>query len=353
MYQGAEGAAAETVADLRSDTVTRPTAGMRAAMASAEVGDDVYGDDPTVRRLEAAAAERLGKEAGLFCPSGTQSNLLGLLSWCARGEEILVGESYHVFSYEARGASVLGGVALTPLRVAADGGLDPEEIAARVKPDDSHFPVTRLVALENTVSGQVVSLARIEATAAAARAAGLAVHLDGARLMNAAVALGVAPAETAAAADSVSICLSKGLGAPIGSVLVGPADMIARARRTRKMVGGGMRQVGVVAAAGLYALERHVERLAEDHTRARRLAERLARIDRLSVNPAETQTNMVFVETRPEDHAGLIAALAAAGVRVNATKPRLRLVTHLDIDDAALDHVAAAVERFYGARAAA
>lgn len=353
MYERSDPPAGEAKVDLRSDTVTRPTEAMRAAMAAAEVGDDVYGDDPTVARLEAVAAEFLGKEAGLFCPSGTQSNLLALLTWCARGEEILVGAPYHTYGYEARGASVLGGVALTPLPVAADAGLDPSAITAAVQPDDSHFPVTRLVSLENTVGGRVVPLARIAAAAAAAREAGLAVHLDGARLMNAAVALGVSPADAAAEADSVSICLSKGLGAPVGSVLVGPAAVIDRARRLRKMVGGGMRQVGVIAAAGLYALERQVERLAEDHARAAQLAQRLARIDRLSVDPRETQTNMVFVEPRPEDHAGLLAALAAAGIRVNASKPRLRLVMHLDVGDEGVARTVAAIERFYADRVAA
>lgn len=353
MYETATGETGPVVADLRSDTVTRPTGPMRAAMADAEVGDDVYGDDPTVARLEAVAAERFGKEAALFCPSGTQTNLLGLLSWCGRGEEILVGETYHTYSYEARGASVLGGIALTPLPVAPDGGLSADQLRSEVKADDSHFPVTRLVSMENTVSGRIVPLARGAEVAAAARSAGLIVHLDGARLMNAAVALGASAAEVAGAADSVSVCLSKGLGAPVGSVLAGPRELVDRARRLRKMVGGGMRQAGVIAAAGLYALERHVDRLAEDHARAKRLATRLSQIPGLTVDPAETQTNMVFVAPEPQDHADLMTALRRAGVRVNASKPRLRLVTHLDLDDAAIERAATAFERFYESRAAA
>lgn len=351
MYQQHSGAkAAPTIADLRSDTVTKPTPGMRAAMAGAELGDDVYGDDPSVNRLEAHVAELLGKEAALFCASGTQSNLLGMLAWCGRGEEVLTGRDYHVFAYEARGASVLGGVAMEPLDLDADGALAPEAIAAAVKPDDSHKPVTRLVSFENTVSGRVAPLEKIRAGVATARAHGLATHLDGARMMNAAVALGLEPAEIAGLVDSVSLCLSKGLGAPIGSVLAGPAELVARARRLRKMVGGGMRQAGLLAAAGLYALERQTARLAEDHARAARLAQRLGAIDALTVEGVAT--NMLFVRPQPADLAPLLDALASAGVRVNAGAPSLRLVTHLDIDDAALDAAATAFERFYAARAA-
>ncbi|MEL6977614.1 MAG: low-specificity L-threonine aldolase [Pseudomonadota bacterium] len=333
-------------ADLRSDTVTQPTSGMLGAMAAAALGDDVYGDDPTVNRLEGAAAERLGKEAALFCPSGTQSNLLAMLSWCGRGEEVITGRAYHTYSYEARGASVLGGVALEPLETAADGGLDPAAITAAVKPDDSHLPVSRLLSLENTVSGAVVPMARMREAADAGRAEGLAVHLDGARLMNAAVALGVEAAEIAAAADSVSLCLSKGLGAPVGSVLAGPRAFIDKARRTRKMLGGGMRQAGGLAAAGLYALEHQAERLAEDHGRAARLAQRLSSFDAVAVRA--TPTNMVFVTPREEDHAPLLTALAEAGVRINPSKPTLRMVFHLDVDDQALEAVFEAFERVYG-----
>ncbi|MEM7642535.1 MAG: GntG family PLP-dependent aldolase, partial [Pseudomonadota bacterium] len=256
-YPGAASAPAGAV-DLRSDTVTRPGAAMRAAMAEAVVGDDVYGDDPTVARLEAEVAARFGFEAALLLPSGTQSNLIAVMCHCGRGEEVLVGRGYHVDCAEARGTSVLGGIAVEPLALRDDQGIDPAVIAAAVKPDDVHYPVTRLLSLENSVGGRVVPLAVQAAAVAEARQHGLAVHLDGARVFNACVALDVAPAEMAAGVDSVSVCLSKGLGAPAGSVLAGSADLIARARRWRKILGGGMRQVGVIAAAGLHALEHHV-----------------------------------------------------------------------------------------------
>jgi threonine aldolase len=344
MYKSdAAAATADIVADLRSDTVTKPTRAMRAAMADAEVGDDVYGDDPTVNRLEAVVAERLGKEAALFCASGTQSNLLGVLGWCGRGDEILVGDSYHVFAWEARGASVLGGATLHPLPTDAGGALRPADIAAAVKPDDPHMPITRLLSLENTVSGQVIPLEHLKACADAARAHGLAVHLDGARLMNAAVAQGCEASEITAVADSVSLCLSKGLGAPVGSVLAGPADLIAKARRMRKMVGGGMRQAGVLAAAGLYALDHHVTRLADDHGRAAALADKLAAFDALAVT--RTPTNMIFVTPPAGAFDTVSDALRDAGVRVNRSAPTLRFVTHLDVGDAAIDSAAAAFER--------
>jgi len=231
--------AAPIICDLRSDTVTTPDAAMQAAMADAEVGDDVYGEDPSVNRLEATLAERLGKEAGLFLTSGTQSNLVGMLAHCARGEEILVGRGYHIYTYEAAGASVLGGIALDPLEVAADGGLDPAAITAAIKDDDSHHAMTRLLGMENTHNGQAVPLVRCAAGVDAARAADLSAHLDGARFFNAVEALGCAETDLAGLYDTVSICLSKGLGAPVGSVLVGPRDLIGRARRWRKMLGGG------------------------------------------------------------------------------------------------------------------
>lgn len=338
--------AANAIADLRSDTVTRPSPEMRRAMADAEVGDDVYGDDPTVNRLEAVAAERLGKEAALFVSSGTQGNLLGVLSWCARGEEVLLGRPFHVFQYEAHGASVLGGVAMDPLPVTDEMALAPETIATAVKPDDAHKPVTRLVSMENTVSGRVVPIPALRAAAEAARARGLSVHLDGARVANAAVALGVSLSDAVEMVDSVSLCLSKGLGAPVGSILAGPRDLITRARRLRKLVGGAMRQAGVLAAAGLFALERNVERLAEDHARAEALRQRLAAIDALRVS--EPGTNMVFVTPPADAHADLLAALAAAGVKVNASKPTLRFVVHLDVDDAQIERVATTFERFMG-----
>ncbi|MCW5622370.1 MAG: low-specificity L-threonine aldolase, partial [Burkholderiales bacterium] len=258
--------------DLRSDTVTRPTPGMRAAMAAAEVGDDVYGEDPTVNRLEVLAAGLLGKEAALFVPTGTQSNLLGVMAHCERGDEYLVGQQAHTYKYEGGGAAVLGSIQPQPLEFEPDGSLDLERAAAAIKPDDSHFARTRLLCLENTQGGKVLALDYLERAHAFARAHGLGLHLDGARLFNAAVEQGVPVGEIARWFDTVSVCLSKGLGAPVGSVLCGSAGHIAKARRWRKVLGGGMRQAGVLAAAGIYALENHIERLAEDHANARRLA---------------------------------------------------------------------------------
>ncbi|QXT41176.1 low-specificity L-threonine aldolase [Gymnodinialimonas ceratoperidinii] len=316
------------LADLRSDTVTQPCSGMRDAMARAEVGDDVYGDDPNVNRLEATLAERLGKEAALFAPSGTQSNLLAMLAHCGRGEEVIAGEAYHVIRYEAAGASVLGGVALHALPVAEDGALEADDITAAIKEDDSHHPISRLLSLENTHYGRAVPLPRMQATVEAGRAGGLSLHLDGARFFNAITALGCSETDLAGPFDTVSICLSKGLGAPVGSVLVGPADLIARARRMRKMLGGGMRQAGVLAAAGLYALEHNAPRLAEDHARAEALA---AHLRGLGLGDVTQATNMVFLTPRD----GLdLGSLADHGLRVSAPEPAMRLVMHRDIDDA-------------------
>ena len=332
------------LADLRSDTVTQPCAEMRAAMASAEVGDDVYGDDPTVNRLEAVLAERLGKEAGLFVTSGTQSNLVAMLAHCGRGEEVIAGAGYHVIRYEAAGASVLGGLALQPLPVAADGALDPEAVRAAVKEDDSHHPVSRLLSLENTHNGRAVSLERIRAAVAAGRAAGLSTHLDGARFFNAITALGCSETDLAAPFDTVSVCLSKGLGAPAGSVLVGPRAVIGRARRLRKMLGGGLRQAGVLAAAGLHALEHNVTRLAEDHARAEALAAHLADLD---LGAATQATNMVFWAPR----AGLDLSLPGRfGLRLAAPAPGMRLVLHRDIDDRAFAAVLDAFSDLAAAR---
>lgn len=317
------------VADLRSDTVTRPCAAMRAAMAAAEVGDDVYGDDPTVNRLEAMLAERLGKEAGLFVPSGTQSNLLAMLAHCGRGDEVIAGDSYHVIRYEAAGASVLGGVALQALPVAGDGAVEADDVTAAIKEDDSHHPKSRLLSLENTNYGRAIPLHRIRAAVDAGRAGGLRLHLDGARFFNAITALGCDETALAGPFDTVSVCLSKGLGAPVGSVLLGPADILAAARRMRKMLGGGMRQAGVLAAAGLYGLEHNVGRLADDHARAKALAATLEELDLGEVSHA---TNMVFLTPR----AGLdLAPLARHGIRTSAPAPALRLVLHRNVDEAA------------------
>ncbi|MCB2117625.1 MAG: low-specificity L-threonine aldolase [Rhodobacteraceae bacterium] len=331
--------------DLRSDTVTRPDAAMRQAMAAAEVGDDVYGDDPEVNRLEAELAEMLGKEAGLFLPSGTQSNLVAVMSHCGRGEEVILGRPYHVFRYEAAGASVLGSVALSPLDLTPSGGLSPEAIRNAVQPDDPHHPVSRLLSLENTTGGMAVPLPETRAAADAARAAGLAVHLDGARFFNAVTALGCAPGDLAGIADTVSVCLSKGLGAPVGSVLVGPKDLIARARRHRKMLGGGMRQAGVLAAAGRHALAHNIAGLAADHTRARTLA---AALTALGAGRVRQATNMVFFAPDAGDAAALKPALARRGVLIGGPAPELRFVLHRDIGDDALDLAIAAFRDHYG-----
>lgn len=352
MYAGmtqADAAASNRVVDLRSDTVTQPTPAMREAMAKAEVGDDVFGEDPTITALEERVASLLGKAAGLYVTSGTQSNLLGVLSHCQRGEEYLIGDSYHVYRSEALGTSVLGGVASFPLKTDAGGGIDPEEVEAAIKPDDPHCPITRLLCLENTVSGRIQPQERIEALAATAHANGLSVHLDGARLMNASVKQGIAPAVLVASIDTVSLCLSKGLGAPVGSVLTGPKDFIARARRLRKMLGGGMRQAGVIAAAGLYVLDHHVDRLAEDHANARRLAEGLAAFSRLDVDVDAVDTNMLFIEPHPDDVDPLCLHLAEYGVVVAGQRPKIRIVMHLDVTESDVDRVIDAVGAFYRA----
>ncbi len=332
------------IVDLRSDTVTKPGAAMRAAMAGAEVGDDVYGEDPTVKALEAATARLLGKEAALFVSSGTQGNLAALLAHCGRGDEYLVGDRYHSFTSEAGGAAALGGIVPFPLPTDPEGGLDPLELEAAVKPSDAHYPVSRLLCLENTVSGFVQAPARMQALADAARRHGLKIHLDGARLLNAAVRLGVAPAALAAPMDSVSICLSKGLGAPVGSVLAGSAEFIARAYRARKILGGALRQAGVLAAAGLYALEHNVARLAEDHARAARLAEGLQGLPGIGVTP--TPTNMVFLTLPPARHGAFVKHLADHGILAGGRAPRLRLVTHLDVDDAGIERTIQAARGF-------
>jgi threonine aldolase len=315
--------------DLRSDTVTRPTAAMRTAMAEAEVGDDVFGDDPTVLRLQAVAAERLGKATALFVTSGTQANLTALLSHCERGHEYLVNQEAHTYKWEAGGGAVLGGIQPQPVDFAPDGTVPLERLAAKIKPDDPHFAITRLLCLEDTHHGRSVPPAFLVEAAAFARANQLALHLDGARLANAAVAEGMELARLAAGADTVSLCFSKGLGAPAGSVIAGPEELIARARRWRKMLGGAMRQAGVLAAAALLALDRHVDRLAEDHAHAAALA---AGLRDLGLD-AEAHTNTVFAPLGERDPAALAARLAEREVVV-LPGPVLRLVTHLDISEA-------------------
>ncbi|MEL5879260.1 low-specificity L-threonine aldolase [Cereibacter sphaeroides] len=331
--------------DFRSDTVTRPGPEMRAAMAAAEVGDAVYDDCPTTLRLEAVAAERLGKEASLFFPSGTQSNLAAIMAHCERGDEFLVGQQAHAYRHEGGGAAVLGSVQPQPLPNGPDGCIPLDAIREAIKPADFHFARTRLLALENTFNGRVLDPAYVQAATALARDHGLATHLDGARLMNAAVASGQAAATLAAPFDTISLCLSKGLGAPVGSVLAGSRPVIERARRIRKMLGGGMRQTGVLAAAALHALDRNVDRLAEDHARAARLAEVLSRFPALGSGPA--QTNMVFMAPDGLDVASFKAFLSACGIAMGGGYGVLRWVTHLDLDDAALTRVAEACEAFF------
>jgi len=326
--------------DLRSDTVTQPSAAMRAAMAAAPVGDDVYGDDPTVNRLQEVAAERFGFEAGLFAPSGTQTNLIALMTHCARGDEYLVGQEAHTYKYEGGGAAVLGSIQPQPIVNQPDGSILLSDIEAYIKPDDMHFPRTRVLALENTIGGRVLPQAYVQAATALARARGLATHLDGARIANAAVKGGISLRDAAAGFDTVSVCLSKGLGAPVGSVLLGPKDFIERGKRWRKMLGGGMRQAGILAAAGLYALEHNVERLADDHENAAHLAAGLAEIDVLVVTPP--QTNIFYVAMPPAACAGLRATLAEKGITASIG-PHTRLVTHLDV---ARDDVRTVVDAF-------
>jgi len=336
-----QGAFIVTVIDLRSDTVTQPTAGMLDAMARAPLGDDVYGEDPTVNRLEATLAERLGFAAGLFVPSGTMSNLLGLMAHCGRGDEYIVGQQAHTYKYEGGGAAVLGSIQPQPLDNQADGSLDLNQVLATIKPDDFHFAQTRLLALENTMQGKVLPLAYLAQARKLTREKGLALHLDGARLYNAAVKLGVEAREITQYFDSVSICLSKGLGAPVGSVLCGTDELIGKARRLRKMVGGGMRQAGILAAAGLYALDHQVERLADDHANASFLAKALSELG-YQVEPV--QTNMVYVQIGERAEALKVFA-AERGVTLSAA-PRLRMVTHLDVSRAQIEQVVAVFAAF-------
>ncbi len=329
--------------DLRSDTVTQPTPAMRRAMAEAPVGDDVYGEDPSVNRLQELAAAMLGKEAGLFVPSGTMGNLAAVLAHCGRGDEAILGNKAHTFLFEAGGISALGGVHSCQIPNQPDGTLALDDIRSAIRPDDPHDPITRLVALENThnrCGGVVLSAEYTRAVGALARQHNLKLHIDGARIFNAAVALGVPAAELVAPADSVTFCLSKALCAPVGSVLCGSHEFIARAHRVRKQLGGGMRQAGVLAAAGIVALETMIDRLAEDHSRARRLAEGLAAIPGLVLDGVPP-TNMVFLglaDEVPADAREVAGLLKSRGVLVGAvSERRFRLVTHYWIDDAAVD----------------
>lgn len=322
--------------DLRSDTVTQPSDDMRQVMLHAQVGDDVYGEDPCVNRLEAFIADLLGKEAALFVPSGTMSNLLGVMSHCQRGEAALVGDHAHIYRYEAGGSAVLGSVVLNAIPMQADGILPLSALQAAVAPDDAHFAPARLVCLENSHNGRVLPLYYLAEVSLWARGAGLAMHLDGARLFNAAVASGVPARDIAAHFDSISVCLSKGLGAPVGSLLVGSRALIARARRLRKMLGGGMRQAGVLAAAGQFALEHHVERLADDHRRTARLAEGLGALPGIEVASAET--NMLFLTIAGRDLAEVTQFMKERGILCSGYG-MLRLVTHLQVSDDDVEEV--------------
>lgn len=327
-----------SVIDLRSDTVTQPSAAMREAMLAAETGDDVYGEDPTVILLERRLAADLGFSAGMFVPSGTMSNLLALMAHCERGDEYIVGQQAHTYKYEGGGAAVLGSIQPQPIEMEADGTLDLARVEAAIKPDNFHFARSRLLALENTMHGKVLPLDYLAAARDFSHRHRLALHLDGARLYNAAVKLGCDAWEITRHFDTVSVCLSKGLGAPVGSVLCGSEAFIAKARRLRKMVGGGMRQAGVLAAAGLYALEHNIGRLADDHRRALQLGDELAALG-FAVEPV--QTNMVYVEMG-EKAAALTAFCAQRGIRLTSAT-RLRLVTHMDLHD---EHLPVVVNAF-------
>ncbi|QDG53464.1 low-specificity L-threonine aldolase [Persicimonas caeni] len=331
--------------DLRSDTVTRPTPEMRRAMAEAPVGDDVFGDDPTVHELEALAADTLGKEAALFVASGTMSNLCAIMTHCGRGDEYIVGQNAHTYRYEGGGAAVLGSVQPQPIENAPDGSIPVDKIEAAIKPDALVFAKTRLVCLENTIGGKVIGPEYVDEVADVVARHGLAFHLDGARLFNAAVALGVGAGELARPFDTVSICLSKGLGAPVGSVLCGPADFIERARRWRKVLGGGWRQAGVLAAAGIIALRDHVDSLADDHEHARLLADGLTRAG-FEVDGPHTNTLFVTIDARAQDE--IADFMLERGVQIYVRGPVLRLVTHRDLARSDIEKVVESFEAFAG-----
>ncbi|MCB9162580.1 MAG: low-specificity L-threonine aldolase [Caldilineaceae bacterium] len=331
--------------DLRSDTVTKPTDAMREAMARAEVGDDVYGEDPTVNRMEALVAEMLGKEAAVYVPSGTMGNLISVLSHCNRGDEMILGDQNHIFLYEQGGAAAVGGIQPRTVRNRPDGTQDLDEMAAAIRGDNEHYPITALIAVENThnrCGGRALPVDYMDAVGELAHAHGLKLHVDGARLWNAAVALDVPPARVVQAADSVSVCLSKGLGAPVGSVVVGDAAFIRRARRMRKQVGGGMRQAGVLAAAGIVALTTMVDRLAEDHAHAKQLAHGLARLDGVDLDPDGVETDIVYFDvTQPSMTAAeLVGALKERDVLVGAVAPqRVRAVVNHHVTGADIETV--------------
>ncbi len=341
--------------DLRSDTVTQPTPAMRAAMLAAPLGDDVFADDPSINALQDKIAALLGFEAALFMPTGTQSNLCAIMAHCQRGDEYIVGQLAHTYRWEGGGAAVLGSVQPQPLAHQPDGSLLLSDIEAAIKPDDAHFARSRLLTLENTIGGKLLPFDYVQAATQLAQERGLSRHLDGARLFNAATAQAAQTGggvlqeawRIAQCFDSVSVCFSKGLGAPVGSALCGSRDLINRAHRVRKMAGGGMRQAGLLAAAASYALDHHVLRLAEDHALAQRLATGLAGIDGLVVEPP--QSNIVFADLQGgarDQSAGLLASLAEQGIRATGLY-RLRFVTHLDVDAAGVDRAIAAIRQFF------
>jgi len=337
----------KTLIDLRSDTVTRPSDEMRQAMATAEVGDDVYEDDPTVNRLQEVVAERLGKEAALFLPSGTQSNLVALLTHCQRGDEYIIGHDAHTYKYEGGGAAVLGGIQPQPVSFIDNGEVSLEEVANVIKEDDVHFARTRLLCLENSQHGRVQSLEYMKQAKALAEKHNLSLHLDGARMGNAAVALGVSLETVAKPFDTVSLCLSKGLGAPVGSLLIGDKAFIKEARRWRKVTGGGMRQAGVLAAAGLIAVDDGFKRLAEDHERASELAEALDKFHGVTVRDGWTQTNMVWLDFDEDTGDALAEHCQKQGVLISASTYGARLVTHLNLSDGDITAVKKVMSEFF------
>ena len=331
--------------DLRSDTVTKPSAGMRAAMAAADVGDDVFGDDPTVNALQVRVAEMVGMEAALFLPTGTQSNLVALMAHCQRGEEYIVGQDAHTYKYEGGGAAVLGSIQPQPLENSADGTVSLAKIRAAVKPDDAHFARTRLIAMENTIGGKVIPESYLAEVRAFAVGANLNTHLDGARVFNAAIKTKRDVKDICRHFDSVSVCLSKGLGTPAGSVLCGSRDFIRTGHRWRKMLGGGMRQAGVLAAAGLYALEHNIDRLADDHANATHLAQALGAIPALKVSTPDT--NILFVDVPAQHCAALAEHLRHSNIAV-LVGTRTRIVTHLDVSRPQIDQVITAFQAYFG-----
>ena len=339
-------------ADFRSDTVTKPTASMMEAIATARLGDDVYGEDEATNNLEAYAADLFGKEAGLFVPSGTQSNLIGVMVHCNRGDEYIIGKRFHIYRYEAGGTSVLGSVFPHPLDTDLRGCLQLDDIQKAIKDDDSHFAITKLVCVENSSDGFAHDINYMNSIADLAHEHGLKAHCDGARIMNAAVSLGVNAKDLLEKYDTVSVCLSKGLGAPAGSILLGSETNIKQARRLRKMLGGGMRQAGILAAAGLHALTHHVDRLHEDHARAKILVSKLSQIDGIQVNPNHVETNMVFVRfgddniSISDEALGHLSQFMAERGVIILSERLMRLVIHLDIEDDHIDLLCTGIQEF-------